>query len=169
LKLFIGSLLVFSLIILFLFALFPSEILISRVVQINRAPMEVLKQIDDLREWKKWNVLVNGTLGGGNNRAPIITISDSTLIDLGTVQIRMIKVHMDTVFTLWSRGNESFAANFILTKSNTQTILAWNLKFHVKWYPWEKLASMFYDKNLGPQMEKSLLALKNELETDSQR
>ena len=41
------------------------------------------------------------------------------------------------------------------------------LKFHVKWYPWEKLASMFYDKQLGPMMEKSLVNLRNELEKAS--
>ncbi len=47
---------------------------------------------------------------------------------------------------------------------NGQTVLEWTLKFHIKWYPWEKLASMFYDKQLGPVMENSLLKLRNELE-----
>jgi hypothetical protein len=167
LKLFIASLLVFSLIILFLFALFPSDILVSRVVLINRSPEEVIKQIDDLREWKKWNVLVNGTFDDRSRNIPNITISDSASIDLGDVHIKLMKVHPDTVFTLWSHGKESFAGNFILKKSGFQTYLAWDLKFHVEWYPWEKLASMFYDKNLGPQMEKSLLALKNGLELQS--
>jgi hypothetical protein len=167
LKLFIGSLLVFSLIILFLFALFPSEIIVSRVILINGSTQEVLKQINDLREWKKWNVFVSGTAEEGNKSTQKNLISDSTSIDLGKVQIKLIKVNLDTVFTLWSRGNDSFAGNFILTKSNMQTILAWDLRFHVKWYPWQKLASMFYDKNLGPQMQKSLLNLKNGLETKS--
>ena len=71
---------------------------------------------------------------------------------------------MDTVFTIWSHGDESFAGNFILASSGMQTIVAWDLKFHVKWYPWAKLASMFYDKNLGPKMEKSLMTLKNTIE-----
>ena len=38
-----------------------------------------------------------------------------------------------------------------------QTIVEWTLHFHMQWYPWEKLASMFYDKQLGPLMEKSLI------------
>ena len=84
---------------------------------------------------------------------------------MGNVHIRLVKVFSDTVFTVWSRGDDSFAGNFILVETNGQTILAWDLKFHIKWYPWNKLASMFYDKNLGPQMEKSLMTLKNEMET----
>lgn len=166
-KLFIGSLVVFSLIILFLFALFPSDIIVSRVVQIDRSPQEVIRKIDDLREWEKWNALVNGNYKEADSNRHENLSSDSTSIDLGGALIKLIKVNQDTVFTLWSRGNDSFTGNFILTKSNMQTILAWDLKFHVKWYPWKKLASMFYDKNLGPLMENSLLALKKELETQT--
>jgi hypothetical protein len=56
--------------------------------------------------------------------------------------------------------------NFILSSSTGgQTVLQWTLHFHVKWYPWEKLASMFYDKQLGPLMEKSLGNLQKLLET----
>jgi hypothetical protein len=49
-------------------------------------------------------------------------------------------------------------------ESGGQVILQWSLKFHLRWYPWEKLAGMFYDKQLGPLMEKSLLNLRKSLE-----
>lgn len=166
-KLFIGSLVVFSLIILFLFALFPSDIIVTRVVQINRSPGDVLKQIDDLREWKKWNELVIRSKEAGANSREQNLVLDSAIIDMGSTHIRLVKVNMDTIFTVWSRGNDSFTGNFILKASNLQTIVAWDLKFHIKWYPWAKLASMFYDKNLGPQMEISLMTLKNEMEAQS--
>jgi len=68
------------------------------------------------------------------------------------------------VFTSWKQGDKSFIGKYILTEDNGQTILSWILYFHVSWYPWEKLASMFYDKQLGPQMEKSLVKLRDELE-----
>ena len=164
-KLFIGSLLVFSLVILFLFSLFPSDIIVTRVVHINRSREEVIKKIDDLREWKKWNEFIIRADAGGITNPVRFHRSDSAIIDMGNVHIRLVKVFSDTVFTVWSRGDDSFAGNFILVETNGQTILAWDLKFHIKWYPWNKLASMFYDKNLGPQMEKSLMTLKNEMET----
>ncbi len=37
--------------------------------------------------------------------------------------------------------------------------------FHLKWYPWEKLGSIIYDKQLGPHMEKELAKLKEEVES----
>lgn len=166
-KLFIGSLLVFSLIILFLFALFPSEITVTRIVHIHRSPEDVLKHIDDLREWKTWNEFVIHSYEAGRANTDQNHGTDSGTIDMGGVHIQLIKLHLDTLFTVWSRGDESFTGNFILVRSDMQTILAWDLKFHIQWYPWKKLASMFYDKNMGPVMEKSLMNLKSELETSS--
>jgi hypothetical protein len=43
-------------------------------------------------------------------------------------------------------------------------LLQFTLQFHLHWYPWEKLASMFYDKQLGPLLEQSLQNLRKELE-----
>lgn len=166
-KLFIGSLLVLSLVIIFLFALFPSDITVTRVVQINRSRGEVLKQIDDLREWKKWNEFVINPSPREMNNTTNERGADSAFIDIGGAHIQLLEVHADTVVTIWRHGEDSFSGIFKIEESNGQTILAWDLKFHIKWYPWAKLASMFYDKNLGPLMEKSLMNLKNEMETQS--
>jgi len=43
-------------------------------------------------------------------------------------------------------------------------IVEWYFNFHFRWYPWEKLGSMYYDKQLGPLMEKSLINLKSYIE-----
>jgi hypothetical protein len=165
LKLFIISLLVFSGIILFLFALFPSDISVSRVVQINKPPAEVTEKIDDLRKWKSWNEFVIHPSAGKINSPAQLERADSALLDIGDVHIQLTELHKDSILTLWRHGNDSFVGVFKMADLNGQTILAWDLKFHIKWYPWNKMASMFYDKNLGPQMEKSLMNLKNEIET----
>ncbi len=146
-KLIIASLIVFSVVILFLFALFPSDISVSRLVQIRASPQEVQKKISDLKDSKSWNDMM-------------ITRPDSN----NSISIEVLKVAGDTVVTLWKNGRKSFTGTYIMTEMNGQTVLEWTLKFHIKWYPWEKLASMFYDKQLGPVMENSLLKLRNELE-----
>ena len=162
-KLFIASILVFSLVILFLFALFPSDITVSRVVQINRSPAEVLNKIDDLREWKSWNeLLVNGL---DNMKTVYVPVKiDSGHIQKGYFMIDLLKVVPDTVTTIWHQEKKSFTGNYFLSGANGQTVVEWTLQFHIQWYPWDKLASMFYDKNLGPGMEKSLMNLKIEME-----
>jgi hypothetical protein len=147
LKLIIASLIVFSITILFLFALFPSDIAVSRVVQIRASPQEVQKKITDLTNWRSWNDM-------------LLTQPDSN----NNISIEFLKVVKDTVITQWKNGIKSFTGTYILTEMNGQTVVEWTLKFHIKWYPWEKLASMFYDKQLGPVMENSLLKLRNEME-----
>jgi hypothetical protein len=163
LRLFIASLLIFSIIILFLFVLFPSEISVSRVVQIRSSRQKIQNKIADLREWISWNELYsNGLKSMENIDAPLRI--DSLIIQKSFFKINFLKSVPDTVITLWRQEKRSFEGQYILTENNGQTVLNWTLHFHIKWYPWEKLASMFYDKQLGPIMEKSLLNLRNEME-----
>jgi hypothetical protein len=163
LKLIIGSIVILSLVILFLFALFTADISVSRIVEINSSKASVEKKIRDLREWKNWNEFVMNPpqreITNSTNELGV----DSNFIDMGGFHVSRLESTADTVFTIWRHGNDSFKGNFILKEAGSQTILEWTLHFHVKWYPWEKLASMFYDKQLGPEMEKSLLNLQKEL------
>jgi len=163
LKLIIGSLLVFSLVILFLFALFPSNITVSRIIQINRSPAEVMGKIDDLREWKSWNELLANGLGNMKKVLAPVKI-DSSHIQKGYFMIDLVKVVPDTVTSIWHQEEKSFTGNYFLSGADRQSVVEWRLQYHIQWYPWDKLASMFYDKNLGPGMEKSLMNLKTELE-----
>jgi hypothetical protein len=148
-KLIIASLLVFSLIILFLFALFPSDISVTRVVQINKLRAEVRYKIADLREWRSWNEFLYEAYG---NRSVSWATGkeDSIHIERPYVRVDLLKVTQDSVITRWEHDKNYFSGNFILTETSGQTVLEWTLYFHVKWYPWEKLASMFYTSNWGP-------------------
>ena len=162
-RLIIASLLVFSVVILFLFALFPSEISVSRVIQINKPGPEVQKKIADLREWKSWNDFLYPA-GVQDGKPEVSGKTDSIKISRSDVTVDLLSVAQDTILTRWRRGDKSFVGSFYLTELNGQTIVDWTMHFHISWYPWEKLASMFYEKQLGPQLEKSLLKLRNELE-----
>lgn len=157
-KLVIASLIIFSIIILFLFALFPSDISVTRVLRINGKQEQINNKIGDLRQWKNWNEFVihppQRDIRSGQS-----DITDSALLRIGAFTISIQKNQQDTVVTEWKQGDKSFSGKYVLTEVGNQTIVEWTLFFHVKWYPWEKLASMFYDKQLGPAMEKSLLNL----------
>jgi hypothetical protein len=163
LKLIVISLIVFSIIILFLFALFPSDISVSRMVQINRPEAMVREKIADMREWK-WNEFLRNTF---TDTLPGLSHDnlDSDHIRQASVSVDLLKATPDSLFTRWRHGSKSFTGNFILKQMNGQTVLQWTLYFHIKWYPWDKLASMFYEKQLGPVMEKSLMNLQQELES----
>lgn len=161
-RLVIGSIVILSLIVLFLFALFPSDISVTRLVLINRPKAEIRKKIADLREWSSWNLFYKN--GSDKPISYVIGKIDSENIHEVYVDIHLLKATPDSVYTLWQHDGKSFEGNFFFSGVAGQTALEWTLKFHLKWYPWEKLASMFYDKQLGPLMEKSLVQLRNELE-----
>jgi hypothetical protein len=163
LKLIIASLIVFTVIILFLFALFPSEVSVSRLIRINLPADPIQKKIADLREWGSWNNFLSDAFAENSVSYAQGTV-DSIHIDKAYVSVELVKTVPDTVYTKWQHGKKSFTGDFILTEMNGQTVLEWTLHFHVRWFPWEKLASMFYEKGLGPAMEKSLINLRDQLE-----
>jgi Polyketide cyclase / dehydrase and lipid transport len=164
LRLVIGSLIIFSIVILFLFALFPSDISVSRLIRINHSSDQVIRKIANLQDWKNWNEFIYSTDAKGNTGL-MKDGSDSVSIHKTDFTVERIKSLQDTILTRWQHGNDSFTGNFVGTpQTSDQTILEWTLYFHVKWYPWDKLASMFYDKQLGPVMEKSLLNLQKEMD-----
>jgi hypothetical protein len=163
LRLIIGSIVILSLIVCFLFALFPANVSVTRMVQINSPANNIRNKISDLSTWQSWNEFVR-TPG---IKSDTDTKRDSTVSDFLRVnggEISLSGVRDNYVNTIWKRGNRMFTAQFIIDDSKKPPIVIWTMNFDVKWYPWEKLASMFYDKQLGPLMEKSLVQLQNELE-----
>jgi hypothetical protein len=119
--------------------------------------------MSDLRTWKTWNEFLIQP-GSNNNSAGASDSARSDHLRVNGAVIRLVKVEKDEILTLWERGERMFAGRFLLQEKNGQTIIVWTFEFDVKWYPWEKLASMFYNKQLGPVMEKSLVNLRDLLE-----
>src|ERR1700733_6556458 len=99
LKLIITSGIVFFLVILFLFALFPADMSVSRVIQIRCSKNLVQKKIADLREWKNWNSLVSSVDSANKISEP--DFSDSTFITREFVRIDLLKATPDSVITRW--------------------------------------------------------------------
>jgi hypothetical protein len=154
LKLIIASVIVLFGVVFFLFALFPSEISVSRIIRINAPRDSVYRQISDLRTWSAWNELVHPS---SNLRENISDQADSNRLKTGNLTVTLVRKTADSLIALWQDvSGRSFTGKYILTESGGQTILQWNLEFRLHWYPWEKMASMFYDKQLGPAMERSL-------------
>ena len=163
-KLIIASLVVFSLVIFFLFALFPADISVTRIMAFNQPKGLLHKKISDLRTWKNWNELLIGGPGRDITNSQSDK-TDSNYLSIGGVSVERLKSGSDTVVTRWNRGRKSFTAYFVLTEMHNQVALEWTLHFHLRWYPWEKMGGMFYEKQLGPLMDNSLIRLRKELES----
>jgi len=155
------KLLIISIVVLFLLliafsSLLPSTVRISRAIDIADSSNLVLAKIKDMNQWQLWNEYVK-KLPGKAVTKDSIHAKDLSITITGTDSI--------TVRTSWRQQNgKTFPGVFNLVPHNSVTTVQWYFEFTIKWYPWEKFGSIIYDKQLGPQMEQSLLNLNQLLE-----
>ena len=135
-------------------SLLPGTIRISRAIDIQAGQQQVLARLADIKSWNGWNEYVKAIA------RPSFVASDSLYAKELSIAIRA--VNPASVETIWhqQRNGKTFPGVFNLIHSNGTTTVQWYFVFHFRWYPWEKLSSITYDQQIGPQMEQSLQNLK---------
>ncbi|MBO9203614.1 MULTISPECIES: SRPBCC family protein [Niastella] len=159
----IVKLAIISVVVLFLVTylfslIIPSQIRISRAMNISVSNDSLRALVTDLRQWKQWNELVNN---------PALTNQQYAEKSYSSDQLKVTSEPStgDTLFTAWRQQNARvLASGFTWEGTGDQLVLQWYFDVKLKWYPWEKFSSIVFDKQLGPPMEKSLGNLKKLLE-----
>jgi hypothetical protein len=164
-KLGLISVLVFFLLLIGLSLLFPSYQRVSRAINIGASRARVLGAVEDLRSWDTWN---HFTSQSGLTHKQVSMPSRGSGAFLNTDQMRLIVTasQPDSMAMDWSQINgRSFRSgfNFLQLRPDSLTVQWW-FDFHFRWYPWEKLSSLVYDRQMGPVMEESLGELKRLME-----
>ena len=164
LRLVLVSIIVFALVIIFLFSLFPKNPSVSRVIKIHGSQEELTRILTDLSNWPAWNQFLAESDEGKIRVSAPSNLPGST-IQKGQLTVRLISSGIDSVLTLWTNSQgRSFSSVFLLMPADKDsTYIQWKFSFHLHWYPWEKLGSMFYERQFGPVMEKSLFNLEDYL------
>ncbi len=164
-KLFLLSVVVLFLLMMALSALFPSHLRMSRAIDIHSSKEKVFNAINDLQAWNTWNqFIINSPLthmlvsSPSNGRGAYIT-SDQLKITIKNSSI-------DSITTSWNQANaKQFTGGYnLLYLSPGIVTIQWYFDFRFKWWPWEKLSSLLYEKQFGPVMEESLTKLKEMVE-----
>jgi len=160
-RMFLISAVVLFLVLTFVFALFPPDIRVSRVIEIYAGTAKTDSIINELKTWERWNQFVSDSQVTGRHFS---NPSSGKGAYLQTNQFRVIITgsYGDSLSTAWSKtGARPFTGTFLLVPTQQgRSAVQWYFDFHIRWYPWQKLGAMFYDKQLGPVMEKSLNNLK---------
>lgn len=157
-KLAIISAVVLFLVVLGISSLIPSSVRISRAVNISVDAKYISHWVYDIEDWQSWNELVKGI-------PPSKLQYRDHQLSTDSLNIKVTHATADTVKTVWkSHSGREIAGVFTFQQSGEVTIVQWYFDFHQRWYPWEKFASINFDKQWGPLMEKSLDNLKNILE-----
>ena len=147
-KLILISIVVLFGVLTFVFLLFPNHIQVNRIVAIRASPENIMRVVRDTAGWKSWNRFYAGD-------------------KVSSVRMMILTDSTDKFVTGWTKPNgKSFNGTFTVTAAGRQNVVEWTLDFPLRWYPWERMASMFYEKQLGPEMDVSLSELKKLTEHD---
>lgn len=154
--------------IIFLFAVvtvislfIPSNIRISKAIQIKATREDVWPKLSDPAEWRTWYP--------GQNSAELFH-------DSGKINGIRLDKNSDQALVIKNISGDEVKAEFIGLRRNMRTgwklmpaqgsvTVQWYMDFKLRWYPWEKFSSLLFEKMYGPQMEKGLTDLKAIVET----
>ena len=152
--------------------LIPSHVRISKAINIGTVADSVWNQVDDLGKWESWNPFFNN-----------LSTKQVTYLDTANGKLNAVKVETTTI--RWKLKNadehiaEMLSGNRLPMLSGSKCIpgqqtypnfgtdsltLQWYMDFQLRWYPWEKFASLMLENSYGTQMERGLTNLKELLE-----
>lgn len=119
----------------------PSNVNISRAVNLAGRSENILMYIKDTSKWQQWypgydTLKSNGTL-------VLVTASTGSTVTAEFSNDKAKKTITSVWQTLDYSGSDSIT-------------LQWTMHFKLRWYPWEKLGSLLYEKSYGRNMETAL-------------
>jgi hypothetical protein len=164
-KLGLISVLGFFLLLMGLSLLIPSNQRVSRAINIGAPHARVLAAVEDLRAWESWNHFTSQS-GLTNRRLSTPSMGSGAFLNADQMKLTVTASRPDSMAMDWNQvDGRSFRGgfNFLQLRPDSLTVQWW-FDFHLRWYPWEKLSSLVYDRQMGPVMEESLSELKRLME-----
>lgn len=144
---FISFIAIFIIILLISF-LFPSHIRISRATNLPNNRNAVFALLQNERSWHP-------------------AYADSAAAHKMTALEKMNKQQTDSTYSyqLQSPGKKAVTTGWQLYGLPTadSLTLQWYMDFQVRWYPWEKFGTLFYETTYGAMMERGLANFKKAL------
>lgn len=146
--------------------LIPQHIRISRTITIAASKDSVLAQIRDAAKWKNWYPGLDSAkpyIADGKIMGAIFDDSDpSDPVYISITEQKEDEViasfvprKVNPVINGWTAAEDSASGT---------TTLQWYMNFHLRWYPWEKFASLTLEKIYGAPMEEGLANIKKTVE-----
>ena len=164
-KLFLVAIVVLFVVMTALSLLFPSNVRISRTVEMAVAREKAYATLSDLHTWERWNGFIRGTPLTGKSFSPPAAgkgaqlRSDQLVITEGPSDSNYLSFDWNLVKGRRFQGG----FNLLQIHPESLTVQYW-FDFHLRWYPWERLGIFVYDRQWGPMMKESLDSLKLYLE-----
>jgi len=138
----------------------PSHIRISRATDINSTKQDVMNFISNPLKWKEWYpgadslgiLYVEGKPKG-------ILLDSSSLLGLSIFNINDSVVAVSEVGKTATQRME-MGWKVLSGENENNVVTQWYMDFKLRWYPWEKFKSLFFENIYGAHMEHGLANLK---------
>ena len=146
-----------SIIIIFLIAtgfslLIPSHIRISKAINLHTSKDQIFPLIKNKEEWKSWH--------------PAFIQNDSTPKFDSIHIVSQQQTDSELIMQL-QQGKKDVVTNgwkVYEYKGVDSVTLQWYMDFNLKWYPWKKFGSLFYENSYGVMMQEGLSNIKEIVE-----
>ena len=155
---------IFMLLALAISLLLPSEINISRSIEISSTKENIFHNISDIDQWQYWVA---------NKDSLLVATSASSsgkVFSMGNAKAWVVDSNNNKIVANWQVNNGPVVSSDFIIKEKDGTnnvIVEWNFIQKVKWYPWEKLALIASEKSFGDFMEACLENLKHHSESET--
>lgn len=128
--------------------LIPSHVRISKATNIQGEKDSIFALISDTSKWKLWH--------------PAFIINDATPKFPAVHVVEKLKNDSEIIMHLQQSGKPEVINGWKIYQhgAGDSLTLQWYMDFHLKWYPWRKFASLFYENTYGVMMEKGLENIK---------
>jgi len=141
-------------------SLLPSQVRISRAVDIDAPSAALYPRLAEVKTWEGWNEFVQQYHHRREGHDTLVTDEMTVTITRKTDSL---------ISSAWQQpGGYAFSGGYRIigyAHDSARCTVQWYFDFHVRWYPWEKFQSIVFDQQLGPVMEKSLQNLKRQAES----
>ena len=130
--------------------LIPGRVRISRAINLKTFEDSLMHLVGHTEQWQRWHPAFEG------NVAPSKILADNG-ISLSTLVANDSLVQMQ-----WQQeGRRPVIHAWALHRyPHTDSLtLQWYMDFRLRWYPWQKFSSLFYEGTYGKMMENGLMNL----------
>lgn len=124
--------------------LIPSHIRVSKAINIYAEKDSIFQLISDTTKWSQWH--------------PAFIPNDSARKFPAIHIVQKSQNASEIVMHLQQAGKPEVINGWTVYKhSSTDSLtLQWYMDFHLKWYPWKKFGSLFYENTYGVMMQDGL-------------
>ena len=121
-----------------------------------------MEEISDPARWKDWYPAAHSAdLYYENGR-----VKGLILDEVKERYIVLNEIKENKVAAAFVMPNRKVETGWEIAPSagNNSVTVQWYMRFHLRWYPWEKFSSFMFERVYGPQIQQGLDSLKSLLE-----